>query len=74
MVKSINSLLLDVWQVYVTLLKVMVPALILVKALDMLGGTQWLAMALAPLMSLVGLPEQMDWYGRRRCYLHTRCR
>ncbi|MCG7496579.1 hypothetical protein MHO82_06875 [Vibrio sp. Of7-15] len=53
------ALLQDAWKVYITLLKVMVPALIVVKALDMVGGTEWLAQMLSPLMQLVGLPEQM---------------
>lgn len=47
----------DLFGVYFTLLKVMVPALIVVKALDLLGGTSWLAFALSPVMSLVGLPD-----------------
>lgn len=47
----------DVASVYATLLRVMVPALIVVKALDMLGGTQWLAWLLSPAMQLVGLPD-----------------
>lgn len=45
--------------VYVTLLKVMVPALLVVKALDMIGATQWIGVALGPLMELVGLPPEM---------------
>lgn len=57
--KAGGELLKDAWKVYLTLLKVMVPALIVVKALDMVGGTEWLAQLLSPLMQLVGLPEQM---------------
>ena len=59
MLTSLKSLFLDVWRVYFTLLKVMVPALIIVKVLDIIGGTVWLGKLLAPLMSLVGLPEAM---------------
>ncbi|CAM3037940.1 hypothetical protein [Moritella viscosa] len=59
MLTTLKSLLLDVWRVYLTLLKVMIPALIIVKVLDLIGGTQWLGKLLAPLMSLVGLPEEM---------------
>ena len=59
MLTSLKSLFLDVWRVYLTLLKVMVPALIIVKVLDMIGGTVWLGKLLAPLMSLVGLPDAM---------------
>jgi hypothetical protein len=49
----------DLFSVYFTLLKVMVPALIVVKALDLLGGTAWLAFALSPVMALVGLPDEV---------------
>ena len=49
----------EIWQVYITLLKVMVPAIIIVKALDMLGATAVLGSMLAPIMQFVGLPEQM---------------
>lgn len=49
----------DVWSVYRTLLRVMVPALIAVKALDELGATAWLALALSPVMALVGLPDEL---------------
>lgn len=56
---AIKSFLLDVVTVYRILLKVMVPALIVVKGLDMVGGTVWLAWLLAPVMSVVGLPGEM---------------
>ncbi len=49
----------EVGSVYLTLLKVMVPALIVVKALDLMGATAWLAWLLSPVMQLVGLPESM---------------
>ena len=42
-----------------SLLRVMVPALVVVKALEMAGATAWLALALSPLMTLVGLPDAM---------------
>lgn len=54
---GIRRLFVDVAAVYWTLLKVMVPALIVVKALDMAGATTWLATLLSPLMQLVGLPD-----------------
>src|SRR5690606_29920735 len=54
-----KSLAVDIAQVYLTLLKVMVPALIVVKLLDVLGATAWLAVLLSPLMQLVGLPDAM---------------
>ncbi len=46
-------------RVYWTLLKIMLPALVIVKVLDDIGGTQWLAVMLSPVMALVGLPESM---------------
>ncbi|HRQ56709.1 MAG TPA: hypothetical protein PLN31_04770 [Azoarcus taiwanensis] len=49
----------EVWSVYFTLLKVMVPALIVVKLLDLVGATAVLAQGIGPLMQLVGLPESM---------------
>lgn len=54
-----KSLAQEVGEVYWTLLRIMVPALIVVKILDTIGATLWLAWLLAPLMSLVGLPESM---------------
>jgi len=49
----------DILQAYMSLLKVMVPAIIAVKVLDLLGGTVYLGEFLAPVMHLIGLPEQM---------------
>ncbi|MAA65450.1 MAG: hypothetical protein CL581_11805 [Alteromonadaceae bacterium] len=46
--------------VYLTLLKILVPALIVVKALEMAGFTQWLGTLLAPVMGLMGLPEALS--------------
>lgn len=45
--------------VYWTLLKVMVPALLVVKALELAGVTGGLAWLLSPSMQLVGLPDAM---------------
>ncbi|OIN04496.1 hypothetical protein [Oceanisphaera psychrotolerans] len=56
---ELTTLLKDTTGVYLTLLKVMLPALLLVKTLDMLGGTQWLAWLLSPLMQLMGLPDSL---------------
>ena len=57
--KGVKGFCADLFGVYFTLLKVMVPALVIVKALDLLGGTTWLAYALSPVMSLVGLPDEI---------------
>ncbi len=50
----------EVLAVYLGLLKVMVPALVVVKALDMAGGTAWLAWTMSPVMQLVGLPDALS--------------
>lgn len=39
LVQGVKTLFIDVWRVYFTLLKVMVPAIIAVKLLDMMGDT-----------------------------------
>lgn len=52
-------LLQDALRVYVTLLKILIPALLIVKGLELLGMIEWLGTVLAPLMSLLGLPLQM---------------
>jgi len=54
-----KKMLREVLQVYISLLKVMVPAIIAVKIFDMLGGTVYLGKFLAPVMQLIGLPEEM---------------
>ena len=58
--RATRSLLVDALQAYGQLLKVMVPALLIVKALDLLGGIDALGALLSPLMGLLGLP---DWTG-----------
>ncbi len=50
----------EAWAVYWTLLKVMVPALLIMKALEILGVTALFAQWLAPLMSPLGLPEPLS--------------
>lgn len=57
---STVRLIREAWAVYLTLLKVMVPALLVVKALEMLGMTEWLGEWLSPLMSPLGLPEPLS--------------
>ncbi|AIA73964.1 membrane protein [Halomonas campaniensis] len=55
----VGRVLQDALRVYVTLLKILIPALLIVKGLELLGMIQWLGAVLAPLMSTLGLPEQM---------------
>ena len=57
---ELKSLFLKTLRVYWALVKIMVPALILVKILDSLGGTYYLSLVLSPLMELVGLPAEMS--------------
>lgn len=57
--KDILTLLKESGRVYWTLLKVMVPALLIVKALDMMGGVIFLGNLLSPIMQLVGLPDEV---------------
>ena len=55
----LGRLLRDAVSSYLVLVRLMVPALIIVKALDMAGGTHLLAGLLAPVMQLVGLPPEV---------------
>ncbi|MBE0462059.1 MAG: nucleoside recognition domain-containing protein [Halomonadaceae bacterium] len=61
------------WQVYVRLLKILVPALVVVKILQQLGLVQWIGGALAPLMGLLGLPDFMGlvWAAALMTNLYT---
>ena len=59
MMIEIKKLSLRIWRVYWTLLKIMVPVLIVVKILDLFGASQYLSLALSPVMELVGLPKEM---------------
>lgn len=52
-------LLHDAFSSYLVLIRLMVPALIIVKALDMMGGTGLLASLLSPVMQVVGLPAEV---------------
>lgn len=55
-----GQLLGEAWTVYWALLKVMVPTLLIVKALEMLGMTELLGHWLSPLMAPLGLPEPLS--------------
>lgn len=55
----VGRLLRDAFASYLVLVRLMVPALIIVKVLDALGGTQFLASLLEPVMRLVGLPAEI---------------
>lgn len=48
----------DVGRSYWILLRIMVPAVVIVKLLEEVGATEFLALLLSPLMSLIGLPNE----------------
>ncbi len=58
-VKETTSIIKDIAHVYITLLKIMVPALLVVKGLALLGAIEWISELLGPVMKLVGLPSSM---------------
>jgi hypothetical protein len=47
-------------RVYFTLLKILVPALVIVKLLELIGFTIWLGSGMEPLMGWLGLPEAVS--------------
>lgn len=51
--------LADSINVAITLYKVMIPTIIVVKCFDELGGVVWFSNFIAPLMDIVGLPSEM---------------
>ena len=54
-----RSLLFESVRVYGVLLKIMIPALVIVKVLQELGALQVIGSVLAPVMSLTGLPAEL---------------
>lgn len=54
-----KALLAEILRVYLALMRILIPATILVKILDEIGATLWLAKILSPIMGVVGLPEEM---------------
>ena len=57
--KEFAFLFKRICKVYWILLKVMVPALVLVRALDSIGLSHYIAILISPLMDLVGLPSEL---------------
>jgi len=57
--QTMPSLLKEIWSVYWTLVKLMVPVIIVVKILEELGAIPVISQLLEPMMSWVGLPESM---------------
>ncbi len=73
MKQEIKMLIQRIVDVYWTLIKIMVPALIVVKILESIGATHYLSIVLSPLMNLVGLPESMGlvWAASMLVNLYT---
>ncbi len=57
--KWLSSLLKDILITSYDLFKIMIPIIIIVKIIEELGGIQYIAIALEPVMSFVGLPSSM---------------
>ncbi len=53
------ALLKEMLRVYLVLMKVMIPAVIIVKLLELAGATDLLAILISPAMELVGLPQEL---------------
>ncbi|GAA3935821.1 hypothetical protein [Litoribacillus peritrichatus] len=49
----------EIWQVSFTLFRLMIPAIIVVKILELCGFLKYLGLVLGPVMEWVGLPESM---------------
>ena len=47
----------EIYDVSVTLFKLMIPVILVIKLLDEMGGIEWFASLLGPLMAMVGLPD-----------------
>ncbi len=54
--KTIAEIALQWWELTYSLMKLIVPMMILVEILDAVGGIEWLGIKMAPLMGLLGLP------------------
>lgn len=69
----IRSIVSETLTISFGLFKIMVPILLLVKGLEMLGATAYLAVIIAPLMSTLGLPPEMGivWAGTLLSNIYT---
>ena len=55
----LNTLAQEIFHVYFTLVKIMLPAVVVVKILEMTGAIHWIALLISPAMKLVGLPDSL---------------
>lgn len=69
----LRSILLEIFTICRDLFKIMIPILLLVKALELLGATTYLATIIAPVMSTLGLPPEMGivWAGTLLSNIYT---
>lgn len=58
-IEALISIAQDILHVYVTLLKIMIPALLAVKGLELMGAIELISSLLSPVMTAVGLPSSM---------------
>ena len=56
--KSTQDWLTEVWMIFSSLMKIMIPALIIVRCIEMLGWIEALGEIIQPVMILVGLPGE----------------
>lgn len=54
-----KAVIVEIFRVYLALMRILIPATIVVKILDEIGATVWLGKILGPIMGIVGLPEEM---------------
>lgn len=55
--RVIHEPLIEAVNVYLILLKILLPTMLIVKVLETVGGIDWLGNLLSPLMGLLGLPD-----------------
>jgi len=58
-IHQVREFFCQFWRAYFTLLKILVPALLVVRLLEIWGAVEGLAELLTPVMSWVGLPAEM---------------
>lgn len=59
LIAGVRRLFHDSFSAYLVLIRLMIPALVIVKVLEMVGGTHVLASVLSPIMQVVGLPSEI---------------
>ena len=52
-----SELCSEIYDVSYTLFKLMIPVILIIKLLEEMGGIEWFATLLGPLMAMVGLPD-----------------